>query len=175
MSPLNTTAQPFEFVDIYEDNISQSSASPSPSPSSIKQTPKRRRMADNINRTAMIKNALDFLSSTKEEDEFEIYGKYVAITLRNYTDAGAVRRAKAKLNQILASLEAGEMDSTKIISISPRYSIIAKTASQYSPVENQFVDNVENLTSDTEHEHIAVDFENPEAEYNNEILPNFKI
>ncbi|KAL7726065.1 hypothetical protein ACLKA6_008523 [Drosophila palustris] len=47
-------------------------------------------------------------------DEFDLWGKSVAATLRNFPDAAAVRLAKSKMNIIMASLEAGELTSSII-------------------------------------------------------------
>lgn len=80
----------------------------------IKPTPKRRKLAEaDVHRNALLKQACDYLANTKDEDEYELWGKSVAATLRNYPDATAVRMAKSKMNQIMASLEAGELNPSK--------------------------------------------------------------
>ncbi|KAL7726058.1 hypothetical protein ACLKA6_008516 [Drosophila palustris] len=58
--------------------------------------------------------ACEYLANTKEDDEFDLWGKSVAATLRNFPDAAAVRLAKSKMNIIMASLEAGELTSSII-------------------------------------------------------------
>ncbi|XP_060655825.1 uncharacterized protein LOC132791061 [Drosophila nasuta] len=70
---------------------------------------RRRVEGTNTHRTDLIKKACKYLVNTKEDDEFELWGKSVAATLRNYPDANAVRLAKSKMNLIMASLEAGEL------------------------------------------------------------------
>ncbi|KAL7723834.1 hypothetical protein ACLKA6_002327 [Drosophila palustris] len=100
LSELNST-----FV---ENNDLNEMSSSSNSPSAItKQTPKRRLLDDtNVHRTALLKQACEYLANTKEDDEFDLWGKSVAATLRNF-DAAAVRLAKSKMNIIMASLGSG--------------------------------------------------------------------
>ncbi|KAL7739182.1 hypothetical protein ACLKA6_011937 [Drosophila palustris] len=108
LSELNST-----FV---ENNDLNDMSSSSNSPSAItKQTPKRRLLDDtNVHRTALLKQACEYLANTKEDDEFDLWGKSVTATLRNFPDAAAVRLAKSKMNIIMASLEAGELTSSII-------------------------------------------------------------
>ncbi|KAL7726556.1 hypothetical protein ACLKA6_010421 [Drosophila palustris] len=92
-------------------------SSSSNSPSTItKQTPKRRLLDDtNVHRTALLKQACEYLANTKEDDEFDLWGKSVAATSSQLSiDAAAVRLAKSKMNIIMASLEAGELTSSII-------------------------------------------------------------
>ncbi|KAL7723954.1 hypothetical protein ACLKA6_019946 [Drosophila palustris] len=91
-----------------------SSSSNSPS-AIIKPTPKRRLLDDaNVHRTALLKQACEYLANTKEYDEFDLWGKSDAATLRKFPDAVVVRLAKSKMNIIISSLEAGELTSTII-------------------------------------------------------------
>ncbi|KAM8701449.1 hypothetical protein ACLKA7_001835 [Drosophila subpalustris] len=69
--------------------------SPSSNSSSVHPKPKRRKVAEtNAHRSAAVKQNYDYLVSTKNEDEFELWGKSVAATLGNYPDGTAVRMAK---------------------------------------------------------------------------------
>lgn len=65
----------------------------------------------NVHRTTLLKQACEMLANTKDDDEFELWGKSVAAILRNFPDVTAVRMARSKMNQIMASLEAGELNA----------------------------------------------------------------
>ncbi|KAL7726186.1 hypothetical protein ACLKA6_001625 [Drosophila palustris] len=95
----------------YDENYECSIPLTSPKSSPAKSTPKRRKMDEtNVHRTTLIKQACEILANTKDDDEFEHWGKSVAAILRNFPDATAVRMARSKMNQIMASLEAGELN-----------------------------------------------------------------
>ncbi|KAL7725604.1 hypothetical protein ACLKA6_008016 [Drosophila palustris] len=94
----------------YDENYECSIPLTSPKSSPAKSTPKRRKMDEtNVHRTTLIKQACEILANTKDNDLFELWGKSVAAILRNFPDATAVRMARSKMNQIMASLEAGEL------------------------------------------------------------------
>ncbi|XP_032593189.1 uncharacterized protein LOC116805434 [Drosophila grimshawi] len=110
VSPFTTKSEVFHFDQSYDDSDPLSSHEPIQSPSSNSTpTPKRRKVAKTyVHSRAMIKQ-------TRHEDEFELWGKSVAATLRNYPDEHAVRIAKSKMNQVMASLEAGDLDGIRNI------------------------------------------------------------
>ncbi|KAM8703195.1 hypothetical protein ACLKA7_007904 [Drosophila subpalustris] len=116
LSQFATIPQAVDFERYYDDDSDPLSSpspfrSPSSNSSSVHPKPKRRKVAEtNAHRSAAVKQNYDYLVSTKNEDEFELWGKSVAATLRNYPDGTAVRMAKSKMNQVMASLEAGELD-----------------------------------------------------------------
>ncbi|KAL7724709.1 hypothetical protein ACLKA6_013999 [Drosophila palustris] len=97
----------------HDDNYECSIPLTCPKSSPAKETPKRRKMDEtNVHCTALIKQACEILANTKDDDEFELWGKSVVAALRNFPDVTAVPMAKSKMNQIMASLEAGELNAT---------------------------------------------------------------
>ncbi|XP_034475629.1 uncharacterized protein LOC117782712 isoform X1 [Drosophila innubila] len=122
LSPFATSPQVVDFDQSYDDDSDPLSSpspfqSPSSNSSSVHPKLKRRKVAEtNGHCSALIKQTCDYLVNAKDEDEFELWGKSVAATLRNYPNGTAVRMAKSKMNQVMASLEAGELDGVSISS-----------------------------------------------------------
>lgn len=105
MSSFATTSQDVD-IDERHDDDSDPLVSDSPMsspPPSVKPMIKRPKLAPTkCNCSVNLAN--------KQDDEYELWGKSVAATLRNYPNSIGVRMAKSKMNLVMASLEAGELD-----------------------------------------------------------------
>lgn len=90
----------------------ESPSSPGSSSASCVTPPAKRKKMDKpdaLRNSTLYKNALDVLQGPTV-DHFEIFGRSVASTMRDYPNQAAVRRFKSQILNAMSRLEAGEFD-----------------------------------------------------------------